>query len=549
MITNNLNNALTSPARIIKGKVELYAGSTLLNTFSADDYLKSIDIVRDGEENKFFGFGICHKATIHLLDKDRLINIDDTHTMKVYLGTDSSFVDPYPVFYVKEVSRQENTNELTIVAYDKIQSAQKYTVSELGLQAPYTIGTVADKIAGKLGVQIYKPSLSAFNISYETGANFDGAENLRETLTAIAEATQTIYYLNYNNVLVFKRLSNDSPVALQIKKDDYFTLNVKDERVLGGIATTTELGENIIETSPTVEGITQAIHENPFLDSREDITNLLNQFVTDMAGFKITQFNLDWRGNFCLEIGDKISIENKDGSYTTSYVFNDSISYKGGLKEKTGWASSADAIEGNSSTLGAKLKQTYAKVDKVNKEITMVASQVDEFSSEIAQIKIDTDAVVATVSEVTESVNNMEEEVSGYSSSIAQLRLESNSIISSVSQINQDMNDMSAKVESAITSETVDIKIQEAIGTGVSSVTTETGFTFNKDGLTITRNDSPIETQITENGLSIYNEDQEVLKVNDQGVLAEDLKATTYLIVSDSRFEDYDGRTGCFWIG
>lgn len=111
------------------------------------------------------------------------------------------------------------------------------------------------------------------------------------------------------------------------------------------------------------------------------------------------------------------------------------------------------------------------------------------------------------------------------------------------------MNDISSKVESAITSETVDLKIQEAIGTGVSSVTTETGFTFNKDGLTITRNDSPIETQITENGLSIYNEDQEVLKVNDQGVLAEDLKATTYLIVSNSRFEDYDGRTGCFWIG
>lgn len=173
---------------------------------------------------------------------------------------------------------------------------------------------------------------------------------------------------------------------------------MKDERVLGGIATTTELGENIIETSPTVEGIIQAIHENPFLDSREDITNLLNQFVTDMAGFKITQFNLEWRGNFCLEIGDKISIENKDGSYTTSYVFNDSISYKGGLKEKTGWSSSADAIEGNSSTLGTKLKQTYAKVDKVNKEITMVASQVDEVSSSIGQLQLESNSIIASVS-------------------------------------------------------------------------------------------------------------------------------------------------------
>jgi hypothetical protein len=41
-----------------------------------------------------------------------------------------------------------------------------------------------------------------------------------------------------------------------------------------------------------------------------------------------------------------------------------------------------------------------------------------------------------------------------------------------------------------------------------------------------------------------------MLTADDSGVQAKNLHATTYLIVGkNSRFEDYGGRTGCFWIG
>ncbi|MBE6782978.1 MAG: hypothetical protein E7536_03085 [Ruminococcaceae bacterium] len=60
-----------------------------------------------------------------------------------------------------------------------------------------------------------------------------------------------------------------------------------------------------------------------------------------------------------------------------------------------------------------------------------------------------------------------------------------------------------------------------------------------------------IKTQITEDGMTVYKNDEEVLVANNEGVKAEDLHATTYLIIgTNSRFEDYgNGRTGCFWIG
>ena len=51
--------------------------------------------------------------------------------------------------------------------------------------------------------------------------------------------------------------------------------------------------------------------------------------------------------------------------------------------------------------------------------------------------------------------------------------------------------------------------------------------------------------------MTVYKGGEEVLVADNEGVKAEDLHATTYLIVGrNSRFEDlgYD-RTACFWIG
>ena len=59
-----------------------------------------------------------------------------------------------------------------------------------------------------------------------------------------------------------------------------------------------------------------------------------------------------------------------------------------------------------------------------------------------------------------------------------------------------------------------------------------------------------MKTQITEDGMTVYKNDSAVLTANNVGVNAVNLHATTYLIIgTNSRFEDYGSRTGCFWIG
>ena len=519
MILNSTHrNMLISPARSIGGKVELYEGSTLLNTFNHTDVLKSFAINRAGDK-KFFGFGICQGAEVILIDKERVFDINTSHNLKVSFITNKSTVSPTPRFYVSEVRRDENTNELTVFAYDLIYKTQKHTVSELNLEAPYTVMDVVSAIVGFLGISFSFETITrdAFNIEYPTGANFDGAETLREVLDAIAEATQTIYYINNSNALTFKHLKKDADPVLTIRKDDYFTLESKTNRRLSTIVSATELGDNV-SASLAVSGTTQYVRDNPFWELREDIDTLLNNALTVIGGITINQFDCKWRGNYLVEPGDKIAIVTKDNNTVISYLLDEKYTYNGSLSANTSWHyedNEGESVD-NPSTLGDALKQTFAKVDKANKQIELVVSDVQGYNEKISRIEMTTDSITA-----------------------------------SVSQLDNNVSDLALEVNAKATPEDITISIERMMKQGVENVTTSTGFTFNEEGLHISKTNSEITTSITEDGMVIDKNNAEVLRADNEGVKAIDLHATTYLIIGkNSRFEDYNSnRTGCFWIG
>lgn len=503
---------LISPARTVIGRVELFEGSTHLKTFSHTDALSSFTLSRAGEK-KFFGFGVCQEIEVNLVDRERAIDVIEDNILKVSFGVNNTFIYPNPIFYVDEIKRSENTNEITIKAKDAIYKAKSHTISELNLEAPYTIYNVADAIADFLGmpsIQFFNVNDESFETEYPNGANFDGAETLREVLNAIADATQTIYYIDNNNKLVFKRLNIDADPVLTISKAEYFELESKTNRRLSAICSATELGDNIIVSSG-LEGETQYVRDNPFWELREDITELLDKAIAAIGGLTLNQFTCKWRGNYLVEPGDKIAIVTKDNNTITSYLLDDKYTYNGGFSADTTWEYSNNENESadNPTTLGEALKKTYAKVDKANAEIEIVAGTT------------------------------------------AEIKLTADNVTTSVIQLDNNMAEVVAEVNTKVTAEDVSFSIQTAMGEGIERVTTTTGFTFNEEGLHISKENSEITTNITEDGMTVYKNDEEVLVADNLGVRAEDLHATTYLIIgNNSRFEDYeDNRTGCFWIG
>ena len=521
---------LDSPVRKICARVELYSGSTLLQIFKHTDALKSFSIERVGEESKFFGFGICHRLNVHLLDPERAINITTANTLEVECGVNCDFIYPYPLFYVTEVNRDETTNELSITAYDALNLAAAHTVAEVGM-AGYTIREFAARCAAIIGLPLVIEGMedtSVFDTLYMGGANFEGTETIREALTAVAEATQTIYYINHLWELTFKRLSVGAEAVFTIDREKYFNLDSKTNRRLSAVCHATELGDNVT-ASAAERGTTQYVRDNPFWTLQDNIGGIVDAALAAVGGMTINQFTCTWRGNFLLELGDQIALVNKDGSTAHSYVINDVISYDGTMTQETQWSYTADDSESasNPSTLGDALKQTYARVDKANREIALVASATEANKESISALKLDTDGISASVRQVESSLSEGLENVNG------------------------GLAALTKQVEAKVSAEDVSIQIQSELANGVDTVRTTTGFTFNDEGLTVSKSGSEMSTQITEDGMQVFRDQTAVLTANNEGVDATNLHATTYLIVgSTSRFENFGSdRTGCFWIG
>ena len=118
-----------------------------------------------------------------------------------------------------------------------------------------------------------------------------------------------------------------------------------------------------------------------------------------------------------------------------------------------------------------------------------------------------------------------------------------------------NVKNIEKSVETKISPEEASIIVKTEIDQyGTSKVVTKTGFTFNDEGLTISKTGKEMSTNIDEDGMSIFKNNEEVLTADNQGVNAYNLHAKTYLIIGNtSRFEDFTKngkkRTGCFWIG
>lgn len=522
-----LLEALTSPVRELSASIYWYNENGILKNILTSSDIINLSVERVGIDGKFFGFGITQKLVMKIQDKNRSFDFTKSDYVEILFGAAGTNYYFSPYLYITDVERDENTNELSITAYDKIyKKATEYTIEDLGLESystPDLLIAIIEKLELTLDLPMY--GIDTFDsYIYTSGANFSGSETIRDVLNAIAETYQAIYYIDYNNTLCFKRLQNSDEVCHILNLEDYFTLTSKGRRTLDGVAHATELGDNLVSSLEN-GGVIQYVRNNPFWEVREDVATLVEDATEAIGGLYIDEFECEWRGLFNLEIGDRILIVNKDGSYIFSFILNDVIEFDGGMKQKTQWSYTEDNSESsnNPTSLGDIVKDTYAKVDKVNKQIELVATETSGNSERLAALEVSTEGITATVSDLQKSVEDANGELASIKNS----------------------------VETAITPEDVQIAIKKEMDNGVDKITTATGFTFNEEGLTVSKTDSEMKTTITEDGMVVYKNDEAVLTANNVGVDAVNLHATTYLIVgNNSRFEDYgENRTGCFWIG
>ena len=193
-------------------------------------------------------------------------------------------------------------------------------------------------------------------------------------------------------------------------------------------------------------------------------------------------------------------------------------------------ASSYDASIKIKFELGNKPTDYNLAPEDMESEISAIRSETKTLNETVTSLQLGADSINA-------SVKSLEETMTRTSDGLA-----------------NDISIIQEQVNLAMTSEDVKIEIQNQLINGTNKVSTTTGYTFDEDGLNISKSDSEMKTQITEDGMKIYKNDDIMLTANNQGVDAKNLHATTYLIIGgNSRMEDFiengSKRTAVFWIG
>lgn len=518
--SSELLAAFKEPARRVTGGVFIYEGSSVATTVEASGTLKQLTIERTAPKGKFFGFAVTQKLTFEMVG---IYPLDKGTKVQPYVNIVENAAAKQPYFFVDKVEINETTNTTTVTAYDIMSKAAELTLADVEVSYPQTINALAGQIIVAFGGDILGSISATTNFTIEEAPNFSGKETLVEVLAAIAEATGTVCYCSYNDLIKFRVLSSEYFMDT-ITPDNYFSLSTQEPLQLTKIVSATELGDNLSVGDET--GVTQVLWENPFLTLREDAGTLLNNISSVTLGLKINPHHLTWRGAPCYEIGDYLNVDTVKGSNAGFYYFNDTLKFNGGLSSVFDWEEGENENpHSNPTSLGTALNQTFAKVDKANRRIDLLVQEVDENTVALANLALTADEIKAIV----------ESKTSTHSTQIGNLETE--------------MEMVTSKVEAAVTAEEVKIQIEETLSNSVDSITSKTGYSFGNEGLFIEKSDSEMKTQITEDGLAIYRNTDKILKVDNEGVKAEDLHATTYLMIgSHSRLEDYQSnRTGCFW--
>lgn len=224
------------------------------------------------------------------------------------------------------------------------------------------------------------------------------------------------------------------------------------------------------------------------------------------------------------------SASNTKGRSETTVTLNETNLLAVGLRIRIDQSVLTLTISNVKMEKGNKVTSWSPAPEDVESDITSIQSETKSLKSTVSSLQLGTDSISASVKSLEESMVNT-----------------TNGLASDISKVQEQVN-------LAMTSEDVKIEIQNQLINGTNKVSTTTGYTFDEDGLNISKSDSEMKTQITEDGMKIYKNDDIMLTANNQGVDAKNLHATTYLIIGgNSRMEDFiengNKRTAVFWIG
>ena len=461
--------------------------------------MKCLDIELDGElleeTSAIAGIAIAGKsvAGVNEVTEENTIK-SAKFGVKATGDTDYSYIE-YGTYIIKETEKDEEKQSIKLECYDlMLQSMIPYDLSldyTKGITVKVLLWEICNRLGWKKGFQdFYNSDVLVDEEKYDISDTF------RDVLDDIAEvAGGMIGFVGDMLTVIYP-----TPRLEFIDEENLKTLTIgkKYGPINSVVLARTPQEDNIYRQdndSIAENGLTEIrIENNQIIDThREDF---MDGICNALFGLSFELYELESFGIGYLNFGDMFAIKTADGVRHTALMLCDDLQITQGVKEE-------------SKLEEPKVTTTdYSAASETDKALRKAILRVDKQNNQISALVEKTDTLEGGLAEITK------------------------------------------KTELLIDSDSVDIKISEAVN-GIDSIETSTGYTFDKDGLNIHKDGEAMHNTLDNTGMYVRNEGEDVLVANDKGVTATDLTAKGYLIVGKhARFEQYsNNRTACFYIG
>jgi len=394
---------------------------------------------------------------------------------------DYPFIVDGKYYYVFD-KPERYTGQLSINAFDSMVKFNSNYATELSY--PNTIQQQLEELSILSGVEVDYSGLPYELINSETSF-YDSTIIMREYLEWIAEASGMNAYIDDSNIVRFRELATNSYIATT-------ATNFEIEGLINITRVYYEDGVRQFVSGET-DGNTLYIRpSNPYIT--QSLVNLIHSKYNGLTFYAFSSLNI--KGIDGLKLTDLITYRN-----ATMMVLSLNFRYFGStypiqsLEGKAKIKQAEDVIVRVDQSIRIRRIQTI--MDQTTTELKTIAVRVDEDHNQLVVVTQNLEGITQFV---RDGDNSLESRVSA---------TEQKTVILSEDPNNPGMflsNDMR----------------------------------FSKDGLAFTHSDSSVTTTINNEGLTINNFSTELLRVDQDGVNAENLTARTYLVVgNNSRFEDY----------
>ena len=412
-------------------------------------------------------------------------------------------IKEFGTFIVKDAKYNDESGSITLETYDlMLLSMTEYTSvvefpSESNPDAtPITLGAYLKAICDFLGIELATPEFvnSAVVIDEE---KYTKEYTFRDVLTEIAQAAGGTIAIKNDKLCVLYPTETD--IIIEPSNLKSIQIGEMYGPINSVVLSRTPQEDNIYKRDETAETFREIkIENNQLMDShREDF---IEGIYNALYGLTYYPHEVESYGIGVLEVCDLFTIETLDGKIYKALHLSGETTINQGIMERT------------KGTEPAATETDYKAASQTDRTLNKTILRVDKQEQVIQAL-------------VT-STTNAKNELSG------------------------QMEELTKSVEQKITPEAVQILISETVK-GIDSVTTSTGYEFNKDGLRIKKSGEEIENKVDHTGMYVNRNDDNILTANNEGVDAINLKARQFLIIGEnSRIEDYEGnRTACFYIG